>query len=206
MNVVVIVTDSLRADHLGCHPKAVSYHGKKIQTPNLDRLAAEGVLFTRAFSESLPTMPTRHTWWTGRVQFPFRGWQPFENSDYLLAEVLWDRGYTSALITDTYHMHKPVYNCGRGFDTVVWVRGQEYDPWIVDDRPVDLGSWHRLRGDQSDSMWRERFEQVLAQPFCLSLGGRFLCPSGDPRGDPLAGAPGSNEGDQGPTLPLGGLL
>ncbi|MBM3215730.1 sulfatase [Candidatus Poribacteria bacterium] len=161
MNVIVIVTDSLRADHVGCHPTAASYHGKKVQTPNLDRLAAEGTLFTHAYSESLPTMPTRHTWWTGRVGFPFRGWQPFENSDYTLAEILWDRGFTSALITDVYHMHKPVYNCGRGFDTVVWVRGQEYDPWVVEPLPVDLDRWHRLRGDESDALWKPRFEQYL---------------------------------------------
>jgi arylsulfatase A-like enzyme len=161
MNVLVIVADSLRADHVGCHPLATSYHGKKIETPNLDRLASEGTLFTNAYAESLPTMPTRHTWWTGRVGFPFRGWQPFENGDYTLAEVLWDKGFTSALVTDVYHMHKPVYNCGRGFDTAVWVRGQEYDPWRVDNAPVDVTRWHRLCGDASDAVWRPRFEQYL---------------------------------------------
>ncbi len=75
--------------------------------------------------------------------------------------MLWERGLTSALISDTYHMHKPVYNCGRGFDTVVWVRGQEYDPWIVDsDIELDL-SRHRLRGDESDELWQQRYEQYL---------------------------------------------
>lgn len=161
MNVLVIVADSLRADHVGCHPLAVSYDNKKIETPHLDRLASEGTLFTNAYAESLPTLPTRQTWWTGRIGFPFRGWQPFENSDYLLAEVLWDKGFTSALITDVYHMHKPVYNCGRGFDTVVWVRGQEYDPWKISEQLVDLNRWHRLRGDASDALWRPRFEQYL---------------------------------------------
>ncbi len=162
MNVVVIVTDSMRADHLGCHPLCQSYNARKVQTPNLDRFAAEATLFTQAYAESLPTMPTRHNWWTGRVGFPFGGWQPFDNADYMLAEVLWDKGYTSALISDTYHMHKPVYNCGRGFDTVVWVRGQEYDPWIVDPAmTVDLSLHHRLRGDETDAMWKPRFEQNL---------------------------------------------
>ena len=154
MNVLVIVLDSLRADHVGCY-------GSRVATPNIDRLAQEGTLFRQAFSESLPTIPIRTSWWTGRVGFPTRGWKPFEPGDVLLAEVLWDKGYTSALITDVYHMHKPVYNCGRGFDTVVWVRGQEYDPWIVDDTiPVDL-SRHRLKGDESDALWRPRFEQYL---------------------------------------------
>ncbi len=156
MNVVVLCTDSLRADHLGC------YGNPWIRTPHLDRLAREGALFEHCYSENLPTLPTRTAWWTGRYQFPWRGWQQFEHSDYLLAEVLWDRGYTSALVTDTYHMHKPVYNCGRGFDTVRWIRGQEYDPWIVDPGlAVDLSVGHRLKGDESDRLWRPRFEQYL---------------------------------------------
>ena len=155
MNVVVIVTDSLRADHVGCY-------GSYVQTPNIDRLASEGTVFEHAYAESLPTLPTRTTWWTGRVNFPFRPWQQLEHGDTLLAEVLWDKGYTSALITDTYHMHKPVYNCGRGFDTVVWVRGQEYDPWVVNPSiKVDLAARHRLRGDDSDALWKPRFEQYL---------------------------------------------
>jgi len=155
MNVIVLVADSLRVDHLGCY-------GSTVQTPNLDRLASEGVLLTQAYAENLPTLPCRTAWWTGRHLFTQRGWQPFAPSDYLLAEVLWDKGYTSALITDVYHMHKPVYNCGRGFDTVQWIRGQEYDPWIVDPQTkVDTTRFHRLRGDDSDTLWEPRFEQYL---------------------------------------------
>ena len=161
MNVIVIATDSLRADHVGCYPQCRTYAGRKVQTPNLDRLAAEGTLFEHAYCESLPTLPTRTSWWTGRVNFPFHGWQPFANSDYLLAEILWSRGYTSVLISDTYHMHEPVYNCGRGFDYVHWVRGQEYDPWIVDPKvKVDLRPWYRLDGER-DEVWRTRFEQYM---------------------------------------------
>lgn len=154
MNVFVIVTDSMRKD-------AIGIYGSNVKTPNIDSLGKDGIVFTNAFSEGLPTLPTRTTWWTGRYTFPVRGWQPFEPSDLLLAEVLWDKGYTSCLVSDTYHMHKPVYNCGRGFDTVVWVRGQEYDPWIVDDIPVDISKNHRLRGDGSDVLWKPRFEQYL---------------------------------------------
>ncbi|HOQ67662.1 MAG TPA: sulfatase-like hydrolase/transferase [Candidatus Atribacteria bacterium] len=154
MNVFVIVTDSMRKDAIGAY-------GSNVETPHLDSLARDGTIFTNAFSEGLPTLPTRTTWWTGRYTFPTRGWQPFELSDLLLAEALWDRGYTSCLISDTYHMHKPVYNCGRGFDTVVWVRGQEYDPWIGDDIPVDVTKYHRLRGDETDKLWKPRFEQYL---------------------------------------------
>ena len=160
MNIIVIITDSLRVDHVGCY-------GSRIKTPNIDSLAAEGTKFLHAYSENLPTMPTRRGWWTGKYHFHEAGWQPFTADDYLMAEILWDQGYNSALITDVYHMHKPVYNCGRGFDTTVFVRGQEYDPWIVDPDikvSVDESPIHRLRGGegrQSDQMWRQRFQQYL---------------------------------------------
>lgn len=185
MNIICIVNDSLRADHCGCYDgvggiNAVQYRTaeglKKTATPNLDRLAAEGVLFSHCYAESLPTIPTRTTWWTGRVGFPFKPWQPFQESDYLLAEVLWSHGYTSALVTDVYHGHKPVYNIGRGFDTTVFVRGQEYDPWIVDDRTVDTNIWHRLRGDDTDPLWVPRFEQYMKNRSTFQTEEDFFAP------------------------------
>jgi len=155
MNIIVIITDSMRADYVG-------YLGGKAKTPAIDKFAEEGTVFELAYSESLPTLPTRTTWWTGKTNFPFRGWQQFDHWDYLLAEILYSRGYTSALISDTYHMHKPIYNCGRGFDTVVWVRGQEYDPWIVDSEvKVDISQYYRLRGDESDKIWKPHAQQYM---------------------------------------------
>lgn len=157
MNVVVVVTDSLRADHTG-----YMNLGGRAQTPNLDRFAAEATVFEHYYPEGLPTLPVRTAWWTGLWTFPIKGWQPFQLSDVLLAEVLWDKGFTSALVSDTYHLHKPIYGAGRGFDTVIWIRGQEYDPWIVDTQVnLDASPHHRLRGDDSDRHWRPLFEQYL---------------------------------------------
>ncbi|MFU8780978.1 MAG: sulfatase [Kiritimatiellia bacterium] len=58
-NVVVFCVDEQRGDHLGCmgHPH--------VQTPNLDRLAAEGTLFRNCFSSSPVCMPARATMLTG---------------------------------------------------------------------------------------------------------------------------------------------
>lgn len=156
MNVIVVVTDSLRADHVGC------YGHSWIQTPGIDQFAEDATLFEHAYTEGLPTGPTRYAFWTGRYTFPFRGWKPFDPTDVTLAEVLWDQGFTSALITDVYHLHKPGTSWGRGFDTVQFIRGQEYDPFIMDSRfKVDLDARHRLRGDASDRLWKPRFEQYL---------------------------------------------
>jgi len=155
MNIIVIVADSLRADHVGCY-------GSNVLTPNIDALAADAALFENAYSDNLPTMPIRTAWWTGKYHFTSRGWQPMELTDNLLAEVLWNKGFTSAFVTDVYHMHSPTYNCGRGFDYVSFIRGQEYDPWIVDKTiSVDVDNNHRLRGDDTDTEWRRRFEQYL---------------------------------------------
>lgn len=52
-NLILIVTDNQGAWTLGC------YGNQDIQTPNIDRLAAEGMRFTRAFSPNGVCSPTR---------------------------------------------------------------------------------------------------------------------------------------------------
>lgn len=159
MNVIVIVCDSLRRDHLGC------YGNDWIETPHVDALAKDSIVFDQAFSEGLPTLPTRTAMWTGRYTVPFRGWRQFDTEDILLAEWLWDKGITSALVTDVYHMHKPGMNCGRGFDYTRFVRGQEYDPWIVD-QSIDVSAGLREHFKPSPNTDRtawfhEQFAQYL---------------------------------------------
>ena len=76
-NVVVIVVDTLRADHA---------FGKLARTPNIDALARDGLSFTRFYPEAMPTVPARRSILTGRRVFPFRGWHPYRG---LLAEPGW---------------------------------------------------------------------------------------------------------------------
>ncbi len=66
-NVVVIVLDSVRPDHL---------YGDRARTPNMDALVREGLAFRGTFPEALPTGPARNTILSGRRQFPFRDWEP----------------------------------------------------------------------------------------------------------------------------------
>jgi len=137
MNVIIIMLDSLRPDHLGC------YGNPWIRTPNIDRFASESLVFERAYAEGLPTLPVRTALFTGRYTLMWRGWQHLEPDDVVLAEVLWDAGFISALITDTYHLHKPRMGYERGFDYVIFIRGQEADPYIVDPEvKIDLSKWH----------------------------------------------------------------
>ena len=63
-NVVIIYADDLGFGDLGC------YGSRKIDTPNLDRLCAEGLKFTNAYSTSAVCTPARFSILTGR--YPFR--------------------------------------------------------------------------------------------------------------------------------------
>ena len=63
MNIIVIVSDTLRRDHLGC------YGNKWIRTPHLGRFARQGLVFDRAYRGSSPTIPMRADLFSGRYVF-----------------------------------------------------------------------------------------------------------------------------------------
>jgi len=59
-NVLFIMCDQLRADHLSC------YGHRVLQTPNIDALAARGVRFERTYVSSPICGPSRMSFYTGR--------------------------------------------------------------------------------------------------------------------------------------------
>jgi arylsulfatase A-like enzyme len=154
MNVIALINDTWRWDYLGC------YGNDWIKTPNLDKLASEATLFENFYPENLPTVPTRTTFFTGRFTFPLRGWQRLEPTDILLAEILWNKGFTSALITDVYHLHKPSMAFERGFDYTQHIRGHEGDLWVLDESiEVDVDKYYK--GDGKDKAVRQQLIQYL---------------------------------------------
>ncbi|MBI3466932.1 MAG: sulfatase [Planctomycetes bacterium] len=64
MNAIIISLGGLNAESVGC------YGNGGIQTPHLDRLAAEGFVLDQAFADSPDPMAARRAWWTARHQFP----------------------------------------------------------------------------------------------------------------------------------------
>src|SRR5688572_6919672 len=60
-NVVLILTDNHGAWTLGC------YGNRDIRTPNIDRLAREGILFERCYASNAVCSPTRATLLTGLI-------------------------------------------------------------------------------------------------------------------------------------------
>jgi arylsulfatase A-like enzyme len=125
MNVILIILDSLRKDHVR------AYGNDQIRTPTLDALAEEGLRFTRAYPEAMPTIPARRAIHTGLRSFPLEapayGWTSIPEEQTTLAEILEAAGYQTMLVTDTYHQFW--MNFHRGFKVYRWVRGQERDPF-----------------------------------------------------------------------------
>jgi arylsulfatase A-like enzyme len=67
MNVVVVVMDSLRADHI---------YGSHARTESWDKVGRQGLRFLNAYPEGMPTIPARRAIMSGKRTFPFRGWRP----------------------------------------------------------------------------------------------------------------------------------
>jgi arylsulfatase A-like enzyme len=147
-NIIVIMLDSLRYDHLGC------YGDDKVQTPNIDRLAQESVIFENAYPEGLPTIPVRTSLFTGNRTLHSRPWQPLTREDQTMAEILDEYGYVSALIADTYHLFKPGMNFHRGFRTFRWIRGQEADAYVSAPHNKDLRDYTKpvMRNTPTEAM------------------------------------------------------
>jgi arylsulfatase A-like enzyme len=108
-----VIIDSLRKDHVG------AYGNDWIKTPNLDAVAKESLIFTRAYPDAMPTICARRAIHTGMRTFPFKdrpeqqrrvpvyGWFPILEEQRTLAEILQGRGYLTILATDTYHEFMP---------------------------------------------------------------------------------------------------
>ena len=92
-DVLLIVLDTVRADHLS------AYGYSRPTTPNLARIAREGVLFEQAISSSSWTLPSHASLFTGRpvYQHGADSENPRLGSEYsTLAEVLTSRGFLTA--------------------------------------------------------------------------------------------------------------
>lgn len=130
MNVLAICADTFRADYLGC------YGNDWINTPNLDALAENSIVFEQAYVEALPTLPARRVYFTGRKLFPrwqikpHKGdhlgfqpaWHAIPEEEITIAETLSGSGIECGFITDVYHYFKPTGNFHRSFHSWEFIR------------------------------------------------------------------------------------
>lgn len=161
MNVIVLVIDSLRQDHVGVyHQGRARFDGvAPAQTPNLDAFSRECVVFTNAYPESLPTIPARYVLMTGQRALPFRPWAPLGPHDLTIAQLMRGEGYVCGLISDCYHYRAPGMNYHQGFHAYRWIRGQEYDPWDSGPPLRDVSPYVNAHYPEE---WRQRVGQFLA--------------------------------------------
>ncbi len=103
LNVIYILADDLGYGDLGC------YGQRLVKTPNIDRMASEGMLFTRHYSGSTVSAPSRSVLMTGlhTGHTPIRGNRggtsigqsegqyPLPDSSYTIAEMFKDAGYVT---------------------------------------------------------------------------------------------------------------
>lgn len=124
-DILLIVPDQMRGDCLSVvgHPA--------VRTPNLDRLAAQGALFRRAYSTVPSCIPARYALLTGL--FPqTSGVVGYRNKPIrcpTMPQLLSGAGYRSVLVGRTMHQVPP--NEAYGYEK--WVRGSTY----VDDDDYD---------------------------------------------------------------------
>lgn len=101
-NIVLIMADDLGYAEVGC------YGQEKIRTPNLDRMAAEGMRFTQFYSGAPVCAPARCVLMTGKhlghaairnnSEVQPEGQWPIADDEVTMAEVLKTRGYATAAI------------------------------------------------------------------------------------------------------------
>ena len=168
-NIIFILTDDHRWDALSSMGHAV------IQTPNLDRLAGEGVMFTNAFVTTSLCSPSRASFLTG--QYAHRhgvvtNHTPWDNRNITFLELLKQAGYETAFI-GKWHMPGKGLPKLRGLDHFISFtkeggQGIYFDcPLIIDGVETERKGKY-ITEDLTDFAV-QFIEKLRNRPFCLYL-------------------------------------
>lgn len=174
-NVLYIFADQMRASALGC------MHDEPVQTPNLDRLAAEGVLFTHAYANTPVCTPSRASLLTGKHALSARciaNDLRLPEDERSIADALNAHGYRCGYVGKWHldgisrHMFTPPGRRRHGFDAY-WAayncNHNYFDPkWFEDDSPeLKRGTGYDadIQTDQAIGF----IERFRAEPWCLFL-------------------------------------
>ncbi|MGR3500931.1 alkaline phosphatase family protein [Pseudaestuariivita sp.] len=173
MNVLWIMADQLRWDYLSC------YGATHIDTPNIDRLAAKGVRFDRAYVQSPICGPSRMSFYTGRyVRSHGATWNgfPLRVGEPTMGDHLRDLGVTSTLVGKT-HMRPDLEGMARlGLDpeSEIGARVSEcgFEVFVRDDgtnaaidknrHAEDYEAYLRAHGMGGETPWEEWANTAIA--------------------------------------------
>lgn len=127
LNVIFVLIDALRADHVSC------YGYERKTTPNIDKLAENGLLFSNAITQAPNTKPAITSIFTGLYPATHKVRQPIdvldarESKDYYLnkkfsylPKILQENGYKTIAFSGNPHIKK-VFGYGDGFDEFITV-------------------------------------------------------------------------------------
>ena len=145
-NIIVIMVDDMGWGDLECYPKGDAWGGDaSISTPNINRLASEGVLCMQGYATGMVCSPSRAGMLTGRYQQKFgyysfgEAMAPLPKDVPLLPEVLKNAGYRTGMI-GKWHVSflegsRPM---DRGFDRFFGFIGGQHDYFIPNlGQPID---------------------------------------------------------------------
>jgi arylsulfatase A-like enzyme/Flp pilus assembly protein TadD len=112
-SVILITIDTLRADHVGC------YGAQMVETPTLDALAHDGIVFERAISQVPLTWPSHAVILTGTYPFQngvqdFTG-QPLAPQFRSVAQAFKQAGYVTGAVVSAFVLDRS-WGLARGFD------------------------------------------------------------------------------------------
>ncbi|MDE6624115.1 MAG: sulfatase [Alistipes sp.] len=163
LNIVYIMTDDHTAQMMSCYDRRFA------STPNLDRLAEEGVRFTNSFVANSLSGPSRACMLTGKHSFANRFFDNstcvFDGSQPTMPKLLQGAGYQTALVGKWHLESTPT-----GFDhwEIVPGQGDYYNPTFI----LDSGDTIRREGYLTNIItdksieWLEH-ERDASRPFCL---------------------------------------
>ena len=145
MNLLICSLDTLRADHLGCIG-----NGRGL-SPNLDRIAREGALFSQAYATDIPTQPSHTALFTGQFGIRTGIVSHFHPAAYLPEETLWlpstmrRNGYVTGAVDHLFAMKEWFI---RGYDDYLPPPGRSRSPgsvingiglpWITENKDRDF--------------------------------------------------------------------
>jgi arylsulfatase A-like enzyme/tetratricopeptide (TPR) repeat protein len=156
-DVVLITIDTLRADALGFAGNA------RVRTPNLDRLASEGLVFTGAHAHNVMTLPSHANILTGLYpyQHGIRDNEGFRLDSKIptLATMLAEKGYATAAVIGAFPLDSR-FGLSRGFglyDQKYPQGAHEYD-FSVAERPAPevvaaARSWYSGNAGRPRLLW-----------------------------------------------------
>jgi len=163
MNVIWVISDTLRRDHVG------AYGNKEIITPAMDALAARSVRFDRHYIAGFPTMPTRADYLTGRWTMSYMQWEPLLKDELLLPELLASNGINTAAIVDTPFYVRTNMNYDQGFRTFHEIPGQLNIQWHEGQKGEKGQVVHSIYGGDIRSDWRYESDHFAPRTFTRAM-------------------------------------